>query len=370
MFSRRPSDSSVFCAVEGRLVPGLLDHAAHDLCHRTARVGGLQALDDAGERQQAVDRGRRQPGHLVGLPQRLPESVSHARRMRLQALQAGGADAALGRVDDAQQALRVGGVDDDREVRDEVADLGALVELGPADDLVGDRVAPELLLEHAALGVGAVEHGDLVRPVRPLGALGLALEQLLHLAGDELRLGALVGDLHDLDERALPPRGPQVLALALAVVGDHGVGRVEDLLRGAVVLLQADDLRVRVVALELEDVADVGAAPRVDALVVVAHHGEVAVRAGEQVGEPVLGVVGVLVLVDEHEAERLLVVLQPVRIALEQLDRLHQKVVEVHGVHLGVALLVELVGVGRHLRVAPALVAELGGPHAAGSWRR
>ena len=85
-------------------------------------------------------------------------------------------------------------------------------------------------------------------------------------------------------------------------------------------------------------------------------------RAGEQVGEAVLGVVGVLVLVDEHEAERLLVVLEPVGIALEQLDGLHEQVVEVHRVHLGVALLVELVGVGRHLREAAALLAELGGP--------
>ena len=190
------------------------------------------------------------------------------------------------------------------EVGDEVADLGALVELGPADDLVGDRVAAELLLEHAALRVGAVEDGDLVGPVGPVRAVRLALQQLLHLAGDELRLGALVADLHDLDERALPSRGPQVLALAPPVVGDHRVGGVEDLLRGAVVLLEADDLGVRVVALELEDVADVGAAPRVDALVVVADHGEVAVRAREEVGEPVLGVVGVLVLVDEHVAER------------------------------------------------------------------
>ena len=243
------------------------------------------------------------PGTSSALAQRRPQALPHARRVRLQALQAGGADAALGRVDDAQQALRVVGVHEDGEVGDEVADLGALVELGPADDLVGDRVAPELLLEHAALRVGAVEDGHLVRPVGPLGALGLALEQLLHLAGDELGLGALVVDLHDLDERALAPRGPQVLALALAVVGDHGVGRVEDLLRGAVVLLQADDLRVGVVALELEDVADVGAAPGVDALVVVADHGEVAVLAGEQVGQAVLGVVGVLVLVHQHEAE-------------------------------------------------------------------
>ena len=89
-------------------------------------------------------------------------------------------EAALGHVDDAQQALRVAGVREQREVGEHVADLGALVELGPADDLVGDRVAAELLFEHARLGVGAVEDGDLVRRVGALGAgARLALEQLL-----------------------------------------------------------------------------------------------------------------------------------------------------------------------------------------------
>jgi len=272
--------------------------------------------------------------------------------VRLQPLQARGADAAFGHVDDAQQPLRVVGIDERREVRDRVADLGALVELGAADDLVADGVAAELLLEHARLGVGAVQHRDLVGPVRPFGA-GLALEQLLHLAGHELRLGALVVDLHDLDARALPSRRPQVLALALAVVGDHGVGDVEDRLRAAVVLLQANDLGIGVVALELEDVADVGATPRVDALVVVADHGEIAVLAGQEIGEAVLRVVGVLVLVDEHEAERLLVMPEALGEALEQLHRLHEEVVEVHGVHLGVTLLVERVHVGRGLREPP-----------------
>ena len=104
-------------------------------------------------------------------------------------------------------------------------------------------------------------------------------------------------------------------------MGDDRVGGVEDRLGRAVVLLEADDLGVGVVALELEDVADVGAAPGVDRLVVVADHGEVAVLAGEQVGEAVLGVVRVLVLVDQDVAEGALVVAQALGDLLEQLHR-------------------------------------------------
>src|SRR5207247_9959770 len=48
--------------------------------------------------------------------------------------------------------------------------------------------------------------------------------------------------------------GPQLLRLAPEVVGDDGVGSVEDRLRAAVVLLQHDNRGVGERLLELEDV--------------------------------------------------------------------------------------------------------------------
>ena len=51
-----------------------------------------------------------------------------------------------------------------------------------------------------------------------------------------------------------------------------------------------------------QDVVEVGAAPAVDPLVLVAHGGEVAVAARELVHQPQLGVVGVLELVDQEVA--------------------------------------------------------------------
>ena len=70
--------------------------------------------------------------------------------------------------------------------------------------------------------------------------------------------------------------GPQGLFHAALVVGDDLIGRVEDVGGGAVVLLELDDGGVGEVLLKVEDVADVRAAPAVDALVVVAHDAEVA----------------------------------------------------------------------------------------------
>ena len=84
-----------------------------------------------------------------------------------------------------------------------------------------------------------------------------------------------------------------------------------------------------VVALEVEDVAQVGAAPRVDALVVVADDGQVLALAGEQADPQVLGAVGVLVLVDVQVAPAILVVRQHAGRLLEQPHGLVEQVVEV-----------------------------------------
>ena len=76
---------------------------------------------------------------------------------------------------------------------------------------------------------------------------------------------------------ALAELRPEVLRLALAVVRDDGVGRLQDRVRRAVVLLERDRARPAEVALELEDVADVGAAEGVDRLVRVADGADVPV---------------------------------------------------------------------------------------------
>ena len=207
--------------------------------------------------------------------------------------------------------IGVGGVREQREVGDRVLDLGALVELRAADHLVGDVVADERVLEHPALGVGPVEDRDLVRAIVLLG------DEPLDLAGDVARLRVLVVELGDHDRLPAPGLGPEVLLLLLAVVGDDRVGRVEDRLGRAVVLLELDDLGAGEVALEVEDVADVGAAEAVDRLGVVADDRQVAVLLGQQLQQPVLRAVRVLVLVDEEPAEGALVALADV---LEELE--------------------------------------------------
>ena len=124
------------------------------------------------------------------------------------------------------------------------------------------------------------------------------------------------------------------------VVGDDGVGGVEDRLGGAVVLLQHDDRGVGEGLLETQQVAEVGAPEAVDGLVGVAHHHDVAVLLGQGADEFPLGDVGVLELVDEDVGEAGPPLRRHVGMAAEEVDRRGQQVVEVEGRGVRQALLV------------------------------
>ena len=244
------------------------------------------------------------------------------------------ADAAPGHVHDAREADDIERVVDEAQVGEHILHLAPLVEARAADELVRDGRADERLLQRAGLRVRAVHHGDVAVAMRPSSTSSS------DLARDEVGLLRLVVRLVHDDRLAGALVGPERLLLALLVAGDDGVRGVEDGLRRAVVLFEQDDARFGKVALEVEDVADVGGAPRVDRLVGVADDADVAVLAGEQPRELVLGDVRVLELVDQDVQEALLVLLAHVVVVAEQLDRLHDHVVEVEGVVLGKQILV------------------------------
>ncbi len=167
--------------------------------------------------------------------------------------------APTGRVHAAAEGGQIEGVLHQAQIGEKILHLLPLVELHAADELVGDVQRPQRVLDLAALPVGAVEHGH-ARLAVPL-ALGK------DHARQPLRLGAaIVRQLED-QPLALTAIRPQRLAQTLRVVGDDRAGRVQDALRGAVVLLQLDLRRLREVPLEVEDVADVRSAPSIDRIV-------------------------------------------------------------------------------------------------------
>ena len=205
------------------------------------------------------------------------------------------ADAALGRGDGAQEGRVVVLVDPQSQPGAQVLDLGAVEKALPARNLVRNLRPPQRLLEDARLVVGAVQDGE-VAPFLVRRGLAQALDAR-HGAVGLVRLVVAVDHAHRL---AFAEFGIQRLRKQLGVRPDDVVGRAQDGAGGAVVLLQLDDLERRVVVRQALQVVERGAAPAVDALVVVAHGGEAAARAHQQLHQLVLRGVGVLVFVHQH----------------------------------------------------------------------
>ena len=168
-------------------------------------------------------------------------------------------------------------IDDQLQVGERVLDFLAFVEADAADDLVRDRLAHQRVFDRARLVIGPIEDGHQRADV----FLAVRLDR----PRDEVSLFELVVAAEADDLRTALAVGPQLLVLAVPVLADHRRRGVEDHLRRAIVLLEADDLRFRKIALEVEDVLEVGAAPLVDRLIGISDDGEVPMRLRQAADE-------------------------------------------------------------------------------------
>ena len=159
---------------------------------------------------------------------------------------------------------------------------------------------------------------------------------------DERGLVVVVAGAHERGQQLAGPPREEPLLEPLARRLEDRVAEVEHRLRRAVVLLEQDDLGVGEDAREVHDVAEVGAAKRVDRLGVVAHHHQVAVLGGEQRRDVRLQPVGVLVLVDHDVAVALRQSAARLVVIGEQVAQPQQQVVVVHHVLLALAGRVQL----------------------------
>ncbi len=281
-----------------------------------------QHLDQVEERAQRIARasGQLAAGQLVqrGLPQRGVVVTCAAAQHLERAI----ADAARRRVDDALERGIVVAIGDQAQIRQRIADLGALEVAQSAVDAIRDRMLDQLFLEVARLRIGAVQHCD----VRCRTA---AVQMFADAIDDVARLVLLVVRGVDLDRRAGRPGGPQLLAEPVVVVGDHRVGGAENRRGGTVVLFEPDRRGIGEVAQEVLHVLDARAAPAVDRLIVVADDEHLGTGAGQHADPGVLQRIGVLELVDQQMAPALAVVREQGLVVEPQLVRAQQQLGEV-----------------------------------------
>ena len=155
------------------------------------------------------------------------------------------ADAARRQVHDALERRVVGAARDQPQVGERVLDFRALEEPQAAVHAIRNARRDERFFEHARLRVRAVQDRD-VAPRAALRSIQSRMRLMTNSASSRSLNAA-----YSLIGSPCCAGGPEVLAEPAGVVGDQRVRRIEDVAGGAIVLLEAEQLRVRKVAAEL-----------------------------------------------------------------------------------------------------------------------
>ena len=242
-------------------------------------------------------------------------------------------DPALGQVDDPLIGEIVVRAYDRAEIGDGITDFLALVKAQTDNHPVGQADGDEPFLELAGLEPGAHQDRHIVErmPRRP---------ETLDLIRDDARLLLAIPDTLDDDRVALLAFGPESFAEPAVILRDETRGGAQNMGGGAVILFEPHDARAGKIVLEAKDVADFGATPPVDGLVVIPHAADVLMGSGQKPKPEVLGHVGVLVFVHENVAEQLLVALQNVTVFGEKGETVQQQIAEIDGIERFQAVLV------------------------------
>ena len=233
-------------------------------------------------------------------------------------------DLAARGVDDAQEGAVVIGIDQQAQIRHHVLDLAAVEKALPAAEKIGDGLLAQGLLEGSGLVVAAIENGVITE-------FGLVDEAMVKDFRDyAARLVLLIAAGQHANRIARTQLAPEPFFVYMGVVGDQSVRRGQDPPHGPVVLLQLDHLQVGEIFRQPGQILRFRAAPGIDALVIVADHGQTIAFTDQQPDQQVLGLVGVLVFVHQQVSDLRTPTLQHIGVLAEQIHREQDKVVEVH----------------------------------------
>ena len=240
-------------------------------------------------------------------------------------------------VDDTAQSFLIIRISHHTEVGNDVFDFLTLVKAQATINTIRDTVLTHLFLKGAALCIGTIENGEIA--VRRLVLTTDALDVVTHNDG---LLPIAVGRFQR-QSLTLFILAEHILVNLSLILAYQAIGSLHDELCRAIVLLQLKEARTLIHLLEVEDIVDIGTTKAVDALCIVTHHAHTTMLIRQLQDNLLLGVVGVLVLVDQHIAETLYIFLADVLVTLKQQEGLHQQVVKVHGVGLTTALYVPII---------------------------
>ena len=248
-------------------------------------------------------------------------------------------DSSPGKTDNTKQSFVITTVDSQTKVSEGIFNLLTLVERRTAIDAVGNIQFTQFPFDDTTLCVRAVQNGERVIPFE-LHSLDLrrytqCLRAVIHVGLQIKRLAFFFLRIDGF------------LNLVYVLMNQR-VSSINDILGGAVVLLQFEQLRLRINALEIKDITDVRSAEGIDTLRIIPHDADVVLRFSQLLDEQELDIVRILVLIHKDILELLLVFLLHFRTDLHESQHINQQVIKVHGVRRFETRFIELVD-GRKL---------------------
>ena len=142
---------------------------------------------------------------------------------------------------------------------------------------------------------------------------------------------------------------PQLFCHAVAVMLNRGARRGKYVLRRTVVLLELEDAAGPEMFFKGKDMANVSAPPAVNRLVVVPYDTDVLVNFAERLYKEELRQIRILVFIYEYMLETALIAPLDSEIALEELKRLEEKVIEIECVATTQLVLIMCIYLRHHL---------------------
>ena len=209
------------------------------------------------------------------------------------------------------------------EVGERIANLKALVKPLATIDPIGNSLSQQSLFKHPGLCIGAIQNSD--RTARVTIA-----EPSLGLFDNVARLILFVKTRIQGNRLATLSLRPQTFTQPSRIAGNQPIGRLENGLGGAVVLLQTNGFCLPKVLCEPLDIFDARTAPAVNGLIVVTHGNNRNTLARKHPQPGILNGVGILKLINQDGLKPLLVVLQRLGRFQPQLMRTQEQLCKVN----------------------------------------
>ena len=244
--------------------------------------------------------------------------------VRIEFVNAGVANAALRHIEHSLHIYFIGFVNGSTQISECIFHLATLIKTSAANNFVRNTKTYERLFKNTTLRISTVKNGHFA----PLARIGFVC--LVNLLRNPARFIVLIIGVITHDGVACSGVAPEVLWLALNIVGYNRIGCIQNILCAAIVLRQHHSGDIRKCFLKLHDVAKICAAKSVNRLVGIAHNANIVVLCTKHKNNFVLGNVGVLVFVYQNVLKALLVHTKHIGMLLEELHGTHEQIVEVH----------------------------------------